>query len=109
MRAPGNKRDELRSKCSTEPCGSRRRLRPAESLLRQALRTCTRVKVEVTRLFHHWTSCADAVPRLRRKRIPVRESPGWQMGSRTPILADMPEVATQCATDRRVAGGMNEI
>jgi hypothetical protein len=34
---------------------------------------CISLVVEVTRLFHHWTSCADAARRLRGKRIPVRE------------------------------------
>ena len=52
---PGNQRKEFRSKCSKEPCKSRRRLRPIVSLLRQGFPFPAACQAEeVTLLFRHW-------------------------------------------------------
>ena len=52
---PGNQRKEFRSKCSVEPCKSRRRLRPIVSLLRQGFPFPAACQAEeVTLLYRHW-------------------------------------------------------
>ena len=47
---------------------------------------------------------ADAVSRLRERRIPVREKSHMAVRESNPILTDLPEVAMKCATHRKLPG-----